>query len=123
MVHRLYEGRVAFVEGDRTLAPGITLHLVGGHSSGLQVVRVKTRRGFVVLASDATHFYRNLEEKRPYPVAASIADVLDGYDKLTQLADSANHVIPGHDPLVLSRYPAAAPGLDGIVARLDADPH
>jgi hypothetical protein len=28
-------------------------------------------------------------------------------------------VIPGHDPLVLQRYPAAKPGLEGIVARLD----
>lgn len=122
MVHRLYAGRLAFVDGDRPLAPGITLHLVGGHSSGLQVVRVKTRRGFVVLASDATHFYRNLEEGRPFPVAASVVDVLEGYSKLIELASSANHIIPGHDPQVLARYPAAAPGLEGAVARLEADP-
>jgi len=122
MVYRLYAGRIAFAEGDSTLAPGITLHLVGGHSLGLQVVRVKTRRGFVVLASDATHFYRNLDEKRSFPVAASVVEVLDGYDKLIELASSPNHIIPGHDPLVLARYPAAAAGLDGIVARLDADP-
>ena len=25
----------------------------------------------------------------------------------------------GHDPLVLRRYPAAAPGLDGIAVRVD----
>ena len=36
-----------------------------------------------------------------------------------QLADSADHVIPGHDPQVLARYPAPAHGLAGIVARLD----
>jgi hypothetical protein len=30
--------------------------------------------------------------------------------------------IPGHDPLVLERYPAAGRGLDGIAVRLDADP-
>ena len=41
------------------IAPGITVHRVGGHTRGLQVVRVHTRRGWVVLASDAAHFYAN----------------------------------------------------------------
>jgi hypothetical protein len=31
-------------------------------------------------------------------------------------------VIPGHDPAVLDRYPAAAPGLQDWVVRLDAEP-
>jgi hypothetical protein len=31
-------------------------------------------------------------------------------------------VIPGHDPLVLSRYPIVKPGLDGWAVRLDAEP-
>ena len=41
---------------------------------------------------------------------------------LKRLASAPSNVIPGHDPLVLARYPAAASGLEGIVARLDADP-
>ena len=28
----------------------------------------------------------------------------------------------GDDPLVMARYPAAGPGLEGIVVRLDVDP-
>jgi glyoxylase-like metal-dependent hydrolase (beta-lactamase superfamily II) len=55
MVRRVYEGRVTFHDGATELAPGITLHRVGGHARGLQVVRVKTARGHVVLASDAAH--------------------------------------------------------------------
>ena len=31
-------------------------------------------------------------------------------------------VVPGHDPLVLTRYPAAKAGLEGWVVRLDVDP-
>jgi len=38
------------------------------------------------------------------------------------LAASRRHVIPGHDPLVLKRYPAPSRALEGIVARLDVDP-
>jgi hypothetical protein len=30
--------------------------------------------------------------------------------------------VPGHDPQVLTRYPAAKPGLEGWVVRLDAEP-
>jgi glyoxylase-like metal-dependent hydrolase (beta-lactamase superfamily II) len=55
MVNRIFEGRVEFHDGDDELAPGVTLHHVGGHSLGLQVVRVRTRRGGGVGASDATH--------------------------------------------------------------------
>jgi len=47
--------------------------------------------------------------------------VLEGYDALRRLASSPAHVVPGHDPLVMQRYPAVA-GLEGIVARLDAEP-
>ena len=86
---------------------------------GLQMVRVRTRRGFVVLASDATHFYANIERGIPYPILFNAADVLEGYRRAYQLADSPDHVIPGHDPLVLERYPAPCPELQGWIARLD----
>ena len=119
MVRRAYAGRVRFHDGDAELAPGISLHLIGGHTMGLQVVRVATRRGWVVLASDASHFYANMEEVRPFPIVFSVADMVSGYHRLRELADSPGHIIPGHDPLVLARYPAAAKGLEGIVARLD----
>ena len=121
MVRRTFAGRTRFHDGDTQLADGLTLHRVGGHSAGLQIVRVRTRRGWVVLASDASHFYANMEEGRPYPIAVSLPEVLDGYETLRRLASSPAHVIPGHDPLVMQRYPAA-PGLEGVAVRLDADP-
>lgn len=119
MVRRVYAGRVRFHDGDGTIAPGVSVHLIGGHTMGLQVVRVNTRRGSVVLASDASHFYANMEQARPFPIVFSVADMVEGYGRLRELADSPAHIIPGHDPLVLERYPAPAEGLKGIVARLD----
>ena len=119
MVRRAYAGRVCFHDGDAELAPGISLHLIGGHTMGLQAVRVATRRGAVVLASDASHLYANMEQTRPFPIVWSVADMVDGYARLRQLAESADHVIPGHDPRVLERYAAPRPELQGIVARLD----
>jgi glyoxylase-like metal-dependent hydrolase (beta-lactamase superfamily II) len=86
---------------------------------GLQAVRVRTRRGWVVLASDASHFYAHLEQERPFPIVWSVADMVEGYRRLRELADSPAHIIPGHDPLVLERYPAPSRDMEGIVVRLD----
>jgi glyoxylase-like metal-dependent hydrolase (beta-lactamase superfamily II) len=119
MVRRVYDGRVRFHDGDAEIMPGVSLHLVGGHTMGLQVVRVATRRGAVVLASDASHFYANMEQARPFPIVWSVAEMVDGYRRLRELAESPAHIIPGHDPLVLQRYPAPEKSLEGIVARLD----
>jgi glyoxylase-like metal-dependent hydrolase (beta-lactamase superfamily II) len=119
MVRRVYEGRVRFHDGDAEIMPGVSLHRVGGHTMGLQVVRVATRRGAVVLASDASHFYANMEQVRPFPIVWSVAEMVDGYRRLGELAESPAHIIPGHDPLVLQRYPAPESALKGIVARLD----
>jgi glyoxylase-like metal-dependent hydrolase (beta-lactamase superfamily II) len=119
MVRHLYNGRVVFHSGDVELAPGLSLHHVGGHSMGLQMVRVRTRRGWVVLAADAAHYYANMDRDLAYPFTYNIGEVLEGYRKARALADSPDHIIPGHDPLVLQRYPAASADLEGWVARLD----
>ena len=119
MVRSVYAGRVCFHSGDANLAPGVSLHLIGGHTMGMQAVRVATRRGWVVLASDASHFYANMEQVRPFPIVFSVADMVEGYRRLRELAESPGHIVPGHDPLVLERYPAPAKALEGIVARLD----
>jgi glyoxylase-like metal-dependent hydrolase (beta-lactamase superfamily II) len=119
VVRRVYDGRVRFHDGDAELAAGISLHHIGGHTMGLQVLRVATRRGWVVLASDASHFYANMEQARPFPIVWSVADMLDGHARMRALAQSPEHVIPGHDPLVMERYPAPSASLQGVVARLD----
>jgi glyoxylase-like metal-dependent hydrolase (beta-lactamase superfamily II) len=122
MVRKVFAGRVVFHDGTDALAPGITVHHIGGHSKGLQCVRVKTRRGHVVLASDTSHLYAHFREGRVFPVTCSVADTLEGYVTLRRLADSEDHIIPGHDPQVLALYPAAAPGLDDWIVRLDVEP-
>jgi glyoxylase-like metal-dependent hydrolase (beta-lactamase superfamily II) len=122
MVRELYRGRVVFHDGDAELAPGISVHFVGGHTMGLQFVRVHTQRGWVVVASDASHYYENMLERRPYPTVFSIGDMVQGWDRLFGFADSRDHVVPGHDPAVLRRYPPARSGLEGIAVRLDVAP-
>ena len=84
---RLPQGR----GGDR---PGVSLHHIGGHTPGLQSVRVHTQRGWVVLASDATHYYEHFETGRCFPSIVDLGGVLEGYDTLRKLADSPQHIVP-----------------------------
>lgn len=122
MVHRVFAGRVCFHDGDDEIFPGVTLLHIGGHTKGLQSVRVKTQRGYIVIASDVAHHYAHLRERRIFPVLDSVSAVLEGYDRVERLADSKNHVVPGHDPLVASIYPAFSPETEGWIVRLDKDP-
>ena len=122
MVNKIFTDRVVFHDGAAEIAPGLSVHHIGGHSKGLQATRVKTRRGWVVLASDVAHFYVHLDQRRVFPITYNVADVLAGYDKVEALATSKAHVVPGHDPIVLDIYPAARPNMEGWAARLDADP-
>lgn len=123
MVRLVYGKRVTFYDkGSHELAPGLSIHHIGGHTAGMQCVRVNTRRGRVVLASDASHYYEHFRSGRCFTLAFHLGDMLDGYRRLQELAESPDHVIPGHDPLVMKYYPPATSELEGIVVRLDVAP-
>ena len=89
MLRKLFAGRVAFHDGVDELAPGLTVHHVGGHSKGLQVVRVWTRRGWMVLASDASHFYANMEKAARSRSCTATRTRWQGYETMRKLASCA----------------------------------
>jgi glyoxylase-like metal-dependent hydrolase (beta-lactamase superfamily II) len=121
-VRALYADRVVFHDGSAELAPGLTIHRVGGHTAGLQVVRVWTRRGWVVLSSDAAHLYANLDERVPFPIVHDVGALLEGYRMLHELAETRDHIVVGHDPMVMDLYRAPAAALEAIAVRLDEQP-
>ena len=118
----MYRERVTFHDGSGTLAPGISVHHVGGHTKGHQIARIFTKRGWVVVASDAAHYYANMEKRSPFPAVYNVGDNILSFDKAVELAESPDHVVPGHDPLVMERYPAVSNDLDGIAVHLDVAP-
>ena len=118
----LYDGRLTLHGAELEVAPGVSVHLVGGHTAGQEIVRVHTRRGWVVLASDALHYYEEYERTVPFTVAHNLSDMLNAHERIRALAESDDHVIPAHDPLIMEKYPAARADLAGIVVRLDVAP-
>jgi glyoxylase-like metal-dependent hydrolase (beta-lactamase superfamily II) len=122
MVQRVFQGKVVFHDGDAVIAPGISVHHMGGHTDGLQVVRVRTQKGWMVLASDATHLYANIEQQRPFPIVYNVGDMIEAYGRIYALADAPQLVIPGHDPEVLKRFPPSSREHEGWIAQLDGGP-
>ena len=120
-VRRLYSGKLVFHDGDAEIAPGITVHRIGGHSRGLQCVRVMTDSGPVLLASDASHYYENFEKGKPFPIVVDLEGMFAGFDYLNAAAANGERIIPGHDPLVCKRFPRAFEGSRAEVFRLDVD--
>lgn len=119
-VRALYAERIRFYDGETELAPGVTLHLIAGHSGGIQAIRVRTKRGWVMLAGDTTHFWMNIRNRNPFPIVHNVERMLAGFDTLESLADGPDHIIPGHDPLILKRFPH--PDGHPDIARVDLEP-
>ncbi|WP_108660114.1 N-acyl homoserine lactonase family protein [Acuticoccus kandeliae] len=122
LVEFLYGGRLILHGRDREIADGVSVHWVGGHSAGQEIVRVRTRRGWVVLASDALHYYEEYERGVPFAIVFNSTDMIAAHDRIRDLADSDDHVVPAHDPLIIDLYPPSRPDLEGSVVRLDLPP-
>ncbi len=121
LVRAVYAERVCFHDGEGEVAPGVTVHRVGGHTDGMQMVRVQTARGPLVLAVDAAHFYANVERQNPFPILFDLGAMTQGWRRARALAGGDESlVIPGHDPLVRQRYPVMDTA--GDVVRLDLAP-
>lgn len=118
LVRKIYSDHVVFHDGDQSFAPGIGLRICHGHTAGLQVVVCDTARGPVVLASDAAHLYANIVRRNPFPIFVDEAAYGAAQARVMELAGgSLDHVIPGHDPLVLATFPG-----ENDVARVDLAP-
>ena len=88
-------GGCASTTATREIAPGVSRapHRRPHHGAAGRCAS-KTRRGWVVLASDASHFYANMEQVRPFPIVWSVADMVDG---LSQAA-RARRLARAHHP-------------------------
>jgi glyoxylase-like metal-dependent hydrolase (beta-lactamase superfamily II) len=93
-VRAVYDERVVFVDGVKELAPGIEVHHIGGHTDGHQ------------------------ETQNPFPIVHNVSDMVEGYKRLSELADDDGLIIPGHDPLVIERFPCPDPSFHGEIVQL-----
>lgn len=104
------DGRLRLIEDEAEVVPGVVVRTVGGHTPGQVITEVATDRGTAVLASDAAHFYEEIERDRPFKLFTDLPGLYHGYDLLRELDGRPDtHVVPGHDPLVRSRFAEVRP--------------
>jgi len=101
------EGRLVLTEGRTEVAPGVTLIPAPGHTPGQLAVLVETSAGARLLASDAAHFFEQLELGWRF-FAHADAEAMDrSIAELKALAaETGAPIIPGHDARVRERHPA-----------------
>ena len=106
-------GRLKYVEGDdQEIIPGIRCYTGGKHTWASQFVTVKTDAGTAVFTSDNVYLYENIEKHVPIAQTLDAASNLKAQDRAVSLASDRHLIVPGHDPAVFERFPAAG---DGIV--------
>jgi N-acyl homoserine lactone hydrolase len=99
--------RLDVVEGQATIAPGVTLVPVPGHTPGSQAVIVNTSHGRFAIAGDAICTYENIEADLPPGFHTDVDASISSMDLVRQFAE---HVLPSHDYAVLSGGPVTEIG-------------
>jgi len=98
--------RVRYVAGEEKIINGVTCHLVGGHTPGMQVVSVETENGIAVICSDLAYLFRNITEETPVGSFWDLHQACEGLHKVKQIASDEKLLFPSHDPLVWDgRFP------------------
>lgn len=113
-------GRITEFRSGHIVAPGIEVIEVGGHTPGQSVVIVNTSEGGVLLASDAVHYYEELDRDMPYSAVSGLVDMYAAFDRFHGWIKSGHvaHLVAGHDPSTLERFAPANGALAGVVATI-----
>jgi glyoxylase-like metal-dependent hydrolase (beta-lactamase superfamily II) len=100
------DGRVRFVNRREEIATGIVAEETGGHTPGQLIVEIATAEGRTVLASDALHFYEEMDGDSVFIANVDERGAGRAVGRLRQLDAAGAVIVPGHDPLVCERFPA-----------------
>lgn len=112
----MQEGRLVLIDDTAEVFPGVTVHQVGGHCPGEVIAVVTTTTGSLILASDAAHFYEQLEHEWPFFAFTNLDEMRRALAYILRLAkETGATVIPGHDGRTRQKFPAA-PGPAGAIA-------
>jgi glyoxylase-like metal-dependent hydrolase (beta-lactamase superfamily II) len=113
-------GRVRAFGDQVTVAPGVDVIRIGGHTPGQSVVKVRTSDGVVLLASDAVHYDEELARDMLFMSVSDLVEMYEGFERVRAMRDSGEvqHIVPGHDPGTLARFSPVRGSLAGLAASI-----
>jgi len=113
IVNKNLDGKLTLIKGDSIeIFPGIRAFIGSRHTWESQYLLVNTKTDKVIIASDNSWFYYNLENLIPIthylfdPIA-----YLNQLKRMRVLQHNISLIIPGHDPLVFTKFPRVAEGI------------
>jgi glyoxylase-like metal-dependent hydrolase (beta-lactamase superfamily II) len=113
--------RLRLIDDSEQLFPGVVVTRLGGHTPGQVMVEVGVDSGQLVLATDAIHYYEEMELDRPFRLFTDLPGMYRAYDILRELdARPGTTVIAGHDPRLRSMFRAVQPDCIELTVRDEA---
>jgi len=107
--------RLELIDGDLRITNGVSVHLLGGHSPGTQVVLLETDAGRVCLPGDLVPFYKNIELNWPMGAFFDLEGVVKAY---AWMRSNADIIAAHHDWGFFDRYPDGTVGVTPTAAAL-----
>jgi glyoxylase-like metal-dependent hydrolase (beta-lactamase superfamily II) len=107
-------GKLELVDGDsKEIIPGIKVYTGSRHTFNSQFVLVKSGTKNIILASDNSYTYRNLDSLQSAPKNATFdtSGYINQLKRMKTLASDTKLIIPGHDALLFNRFPMIAEGI------------
>ena len=113
IVAKNLEGKLTLIKGDSIeMFPGIRAFIGSKHTWESQHLLINTKTDKVILASDDCWFYYNVEHLRPITYYLFNPDAyVKQLKRMRVLQPNTSLIIPGHDPLVFSKFPKVAEGI------------
>ena len=112
VVQRNLDKKLTLVAGDDIeILPGIKVFTGSKHTYESQYVLVNSGADKVIIASDNAWFYYNLISLLPVPVTLDASAYSKNLKRMKSMVNNVDLIIPGHDPLVFSKFPSVANGV------------
>ena len=109
IIQKNLDEKLTLVKGDDLeILPGIKVFIGSKHTYEAQYVLVNSHSDKVIIASDNSWFYYNLFNLLPIPLTFDSKAYLENLKRMKTMVKDIDLIIPGHDPLVFSKFPKVA---------------
>lgn len=106
LVQKNLDSKLTLVHGDNIeILPGIKVFIGSKHTFESQYVLVNSDSNPVIIASDNAWFYYNLISLLPIPFTFDSKAYSENLQRMKTMVSNMDLIIPGHDPLVFSKFP------------------
>ena len=112
IIQKNLDGKLTLINGDSIeILPNIRVFIGSKHTFESQYVLVGTGAEKVIIASDNSWLYYNLTSLLSIPITFDQKAYLKNLKRMRSMVKNVDLIIPGHDPLVFTKFLKIAEGV------------